>query len=38
MERTDRSLSAFLTSERARAIVGAHGVKDQGEALFRPSR
>ena len=37
LEKGDRSLSTFLTSEPARRQVGAHGVKEHGEALFTPA-
>jgi tungstate transport system substrate-binding protein len=37
MERDDASWSTFLGSEDARAIVGAHGVREHAEPLFTPS-
>jgi tungstate transport system substrate-binding protein len=37
LEKEDASLSRYLTSEEARARIGAFGVAEHGESLFTPS-
>jgi ABC-type tungstate transport system permease subunit len=37
LEREDTTLSTFLRSEAGRRLIGEHGVREHGEALFSPS-